>query len=82
MDDNMVIYMFAFIFRNEVDYFPIRNYIESLESRSDDQFFKETRVSPNSFSLIQELVENYVGPNPPFSLVPYGIKSAVHASLH
>ena len=60
----------------------LRNYITSLDSRSDDKFFEETRVTRASFNKIVNIVEEFVGPEPSFATLPYGAKYAVHAALH
>ena len=70
------------IFRNELDYSVLRNYITSLESQSEEKFFEETRVSHTSFGKIVDIVERFVGPDPSFDTLPHGAKYAVHTALH
>ena len=56
--------------------------MSSLENRTPEVFFENTRVSPHTFSKIVQIVNNYVGPNPPYDSLPYGAKYAVHAALN
>ena len=45
-------------------------------------FFEHTRVSPTTFGKICDIVDSFVGPEPSFAVLPYGVKYAVHAALH
>ena len=56
--------------------------MNSLESQSDEKFLENTRMSPNSFKSIFDIVDYFVGPDPSFSTVPYGRKYTVHAALN
>ena len=64
-----------------MDYTDIRNYVQSLERRSNRKFFEETRVSRSAFNTVLRIVENYSFNNPSIT-IPYGSKYALHACLH